>query len=91
MARVTRIRPNRGCRLVAPNYERAQQRILAGTAGGMANAARCLGDITGRSVLDLGCGNEQAWMDKYLGILIFVLRPLLDHWVPKNHRGPQSE
>ena len=28
--------------------------------------------------------NKQAWMDKYLGILIFVLRPLPDHWGPKN-------
>jgi SAM-dependent methyltransferase len=27
--------------------------------------------------------HKQAWMDKYLGILIFVLRPLPDHWGPK--------
>jgi SAM-dependent methyltransferase len=26
---------------------------------------------------------KQAWMDKYLGILIFVLRPLPDHWGSK--------
>ena len=28
--------------------------------------------------------HKQAWMDKYLGILIFILRPLPDHWGPKN-------
>ena len=27
--------------------------------------------------------HKQAWMDKYLGILIFILRPLRDHWGPK--------
>jgi SAM-dependent methyltransferase len=27
--------------------------------------------------------HKQAWMDKYLGILIFVLRPLPEHWDPK--------
>jgi SAM-dependent methyltransferase len=29
--------------------------------------------------------HKQVWMDKYLGILIFVLRPLPDHW------GPETE
>jgi SAM-dependent methyltransferase len=29
--------------------------------------------------------HKQAWMDKYLGILIFILRPLPDH------RGPKTE
>ena len=28
---------------------------------------------------------KQAWMDKYLGILIFVLRPLPGHWDPKTN------
>jgi SAM-dependent methyltransferase len=27
--------------------------------------------------------HKKAWMDKHLGILIFVLRPLPDHWEPK--------
>ena len=77
---------------VAPDYERARSREYSlDRLVEWPTQRECLGDITGRSVLDLGCGNEQAWMDKYLGILIFVLRPLLDHWGPKNHWGPQSE